>query len=186
MITSVVFAKIAKMMNASSRCPGLEPGPQIHSQRSRIVARDISVFVSGVALILAVLGGVASAQQGPQSGLPEMVVRAGDCRLVLEKATTPEASQIGLMNRPSMEADRGMVFAIPEGRKAVFWMKNTLIPLDIAFLSEDWTVLSIKQMQPLDLTNVPGPDDTRIAVEVNEGRFAECGVAVGDQITAVE
>ncbi|MEM9060286.1 MAG: DUF192 domain-containing protein [Pseudomonadota bacterium] len=151
-----------------------------------ITGLNFSRRMVGAAVVLVAMSGAACAQQGPQSGLPEMTVTAGDCRLVLEKATTPEASQIGLMNRPSMAADRGMVFAIPKGRKAVFWMKNTLIPLDIAFLSEEWRVLAIKQMQPLDLTNVPGPDGTRIAVEVNEGRFAECGVAVGDQITAAE
>lgn len=127
---------------------------------------------------------LACAQNNPNSGLETMKVNAGSCVLMLEKATTPKASATGLMHRESMPADRGMVFPIAEGRRAVFWMKNTLIPLDIAFLDENWKVLAIAQMEPLDLTNVPGPDGTRIAVEVNQGRFEECGLKPGDQMTA--
>ena len=138
------------------------------------------------AVLLAISATTACAQDKPNDGLETMAVDAGECRFVLERATTPRASAIGLMHRESMPADRGMVFPIRKGTRAVFWMKNTLIPLDIAFLSEDWRVLAIKQMYPLDLTNVPGPDGTRIAVEVNQGRFAECGVKNGDQITAAE
>ena len=129
---------------------------------------------------------VACAQDNPNTGLETMKVNAGSCVLTLEKANTPKASQTGLMHRESMPADRGMVFPIAEGRRAVFWMKNTLIPLDIAFLDKDWQVLAIEQMEPLDLTNVPGPDGTRIAVEVNQGRFEECGVTPGDQMTAAD
>ncbi|MEL7154725.1 MAG: DUF192 domain-containing protein, partial [Pseudomonadota bacterium] len=138
-------------------------------------------IVAGIAFATA-----ACAQDGPNVGLDTMQVQAGTCTLTLEVVKTPKQSAIGLMHRESMPADRGMVFPIPKGQRANFWMKNTLIPLDIAFLSEDWVVLKIAQMQPLELTGVPGPDGTRIAVEVNENRYAECGVAVGDQITAAE
>ena len=129
---------------------------------------------------------VACAQDNPNTGLETMKVNAGSCVLTLEMANTPKASQTGLMHRESMPADRGMVFPIAEGRRAAFWMKNTLIPLDIAFLDGNWTVLAIEQMQPLDLTTVLGPDGTRIAVEVNQGRFGECGVTPGDQMTAAD
>ena len=129
---------------------------------------------------------VACAQDGPNVGLDTMQVSAGTCTLTLEIVKTPKQSAIGLMHRESMPADHGMVFPIPKGQRANFWMKNTLIPLDIAYLSEDWVVLKIAQMQPLDLTGVPGPDGTRIAVELNQNRYAECGVVVGDQITSAE
>lgn len=137
-----------------------------------------AVFVS------ALFATTAFAQDGPNTDLETMRVNAGSCVLTLELATTPQASATGLMHRESMPADRGMVFAIAEGRRAIFWMKNTLIPLDIAFLDRNWTVLAIEQMEPLDLTNVFGPDGTRIAVEVNQGRFEECEVSPGDQMTA--
>lgn len=142
--------------------------------------------IARATFVFALLTATASAQDNPNIGLETMQVHAGSCVLTLEKATTPQASATGLMHRQSMPANRGMVFGIREGTRAVFWMKNTLIPLDIAFLSKDWTVLAIEQMQPLDLTNVPGPDGTRIAVEVNLGRFEECGVEPGDQITSAE
>ena len=147
------------------------------------MAKQISIAVLTGAIALTT---VACAQDGPNVGLDTMRVEAGTCTLTLEKATTPKASAIGLMHRESMAPDRGMVFPIPKGQRANFWMKNTLIPLDIAFLSKDWVVLKIAQMQPLDLTNVPGPDGTRVAVELNIGTFAECGVKVGDQITAAK
>ncbi|MEM7211342.1 MAG: DUF192 domain-containing protein [Pseudomonadota bacterium] len=147
---------------------------------------QIGAILRCAAFAVSVLTATACAQDTPNEGLETMAVNAGTCRFVLEKATTPQASATGLMHRESMPADRGMVFPIRKGARAVFWMKNTLIPLDIAFLSEDWEVLAIKQMYPLDLTNVPGPDSTRIAVEVNQGRFEECGVSTGDQITAAE
>lgn len=147
-----------------------------------MTARTASVAI----LAIAVLGTTACAQDSPNTGLDTMQVNAGTCLLTLEVVKTPTQSATGLMHRESMPADHGMVFPIPKGQRANFWMKNTLIPLDIAFLSEDWRVLKIAQMQPLDLTGVPGPDGTRIAVEVNVNRFAECRVAVGDQITAAQ
>lgn len=147
-----------------------------------MTARIASVATAAVVM----LGTAACAQDGPNTGLETMRVKAGICVLTLEKATTPVASATGLMHRESMPADRGMVFPIPKGQRANFWMKNTLIPLDIAFLSAEWRVLAIKQMQPLDLTNVPGPKGTRVAVEVNLGQFEECGVKKGDQITTAE
>ena len=128
----------------------------------------------------------AFAQEDPNTDLETMRVNAGSCVLTLERATTPQASATGLMHRESMPADRGMVFPIAEGRRAIFWMKNTLIPLDIAFLDRNWKVLAIEQMEPLDLTNVFGPEGTRIAVEVNKGRFAECELTPGDQMTAAD
>lgn len=143
---------------------------------------------TGLAVVLgaSLLATTACAQDTPLTGLDTMQVNAGECVLTLEIIKTARQSATGLMHRPSMPADRGMVFPIPKGQRANFWMKNTLIPLDIAFLSDEWRVLAIEQMQPLDLTNVPGPDGTRVAVEVNQGTFAECGVEDGDQITAVE
>ena len=128
----------------------------------------------------------ACAQETANTGLDTMQVNAGTCTFTLEIVKTAKQSAVGLMHRESMPADHGMVFPIPKGQRANFWMKNTLIPLDIAYLSEDWVVLKIAQMQPLDLTGVPGPDGTRIAVELNQNRYAECGVAVGDQITSAE
>ena len=170
-------------IRAATGCPGRSPGTSRQAwSGSRGFARDSVVRALAGALALAAT--VASAQDNPNTGLETMKVNAGSCVLTLEKATTPMASTTGLMHRESMPADRGMVFPIAEGRRAVFWMKNTLIPLDIAFLDENWKVLAIAQMEPLDLTNVPGPEGTRIAVEVNQGRFEECGLEPGDQMTA--
>ena len=98
----------------------------------------------------------------------------------VEIADTPRKQQLGLMHRKSMPADHGMLFVFPDERERNFWMKNTLIPLDIVYADAKGKVVSVKPMQPMDETAVPSDGDAKYAVEINQGAARRAGVKAGD------
>lgn len=109
-----------------------------------------------------------------------------------EKAETPEQRQQGLMFRRSLAPDKGMVFLFFEETTGAFWMKNVTIPLSIAFFDAEGIIVAIRDMEPCREEPCPlyepVDDDERPvsylgALEVNQGKFEEWGVEVGDRIT---
>lgn len=122
---------------------------------------------------------------------PEIEAHAAihDCGFLLEVADTPEERAIGLMGRESMERDQGMLFVFEEEQVLGFWMKNTLIPLDIIFIDSDQFVVDVQNMrpeheiapEPLPIYQSEGP--ALYAIEVNDGVAAECGIVPGDFVT---
>ena len=99
-----------------------------------------------------------------------------------------EAQRVqGLMFRESLDENAGMLFVFEEDeRTGGFWMKNTLIPLSIAFIDKDSRIVSILDMEPCEADPCPLYDPGipyAAALEVNQGAFAEWGVAKGDRIT---
>jgi hypothetical protein len=118
--------------------------------------------------------------------LPRAVVGlqpAGRSRLEVrvEVAADQAARARGLMFRTTLPADAGMLFVFPDDTEGPFWMKDTAVPLSIAFIAADGRIVSIKDMQPrsTDLTH-PGAR-YRYALEVNQGFFDRVGVRVGDR-----
>ena len=110
----------------------------------------------------------------------------GPVRVDVEIADSDEERQVGLMNRESLPADAGMLFVFEEDVEFGFWMKNTLIPLSIAFADADGEIVRILDMEPCeaDPCTVYEPGATyRTALEVNQGAFADWGVAEGDRLT---
>ena len=109
----------------------------------------------------------------------------GSCVFYLEVADTPEERRRGLMGRESLGEDRGMLFVFQSERTLSFWMRNTLIPLDILFVDEDLVVVDVQTMRPEhEAAGGPLPTHTsaapaRYAIEVNEGMAAECGIGPG-------
>lgn len=99
--------------------------------------------------------------------------------LKTEVVDTPEAISRGLMGRKSLPADNGMLFDFGQEVNTAFYMKNTSIPLSIAFIGSDGKILAIEDMKPFDLSNVSPPGEYRYAVEVNQGWFASHGIEVG-------
>ena len=106
----------------------------------------------------------------------------GDHVFQVEIADTPDERQRGLMFRDEMAADAGMLFVFPDSRPRSFWMKDTRIPLSIAYVAADGRILEIHDMEPLSTTPVPSRYPARYALEVNQGRFDEVGVTVDDRI----
>ena len=101
----------------------------------------------------------------------------------LEIADDDREQEWGLMARASMPADRGMIFVFPNESPRSFWMKNTLIPLDILYVDATGRVVSVKQMKPKELTPVPSDGPAMYAIELNQGAAARAGVKAGDVLT---
>jgi uncharacterized protein len=108
----------------------------------------------------------------------------GPARVRVEIVDTPEARERGLMGRASLEADSGMLFVWGEEVASAFWMKDTLIPLSVAFLDADGRVLRILDMEPCRGDPCPVYDPQlryRMALEVDRGAFDRLGIRVGDR-----
>ncbi|HEX2108785.1 MAG TPA: DUF192 domain-containing protein [Rubrobacteraceae bacterium] len=100
----------------------------------------------------------------------------------VEIADTAAERQTGLSGRPTLAEDAGMLFVFDQEQPLSFWMKDTLIPLSIAYISTEGRIVDIQDMQPLDETPHPSAEPAQYALEVNQGFFAERGVAVGDMV----
>ena len=103
----------------------------------------------------------------------------------VEIAETREERQVGLMNRESLPEDAGMIFLFEADTDVGFWMKNTLIPLSIAFADDDGEIVAILDMEPCESEPCEIYDPGvpyRSALEVNQGAFESWGVAVGDRL----
>lgn len=140
--------------------------------RSGLLASAAAVFLSAPALA--------------QPALPIVELGVGMARIEAEVAHTAEARITGLMNRVAMPLHRGMVFVFPEERPHCMWMKNTLIPLSVAFLDAEGRVLNIEDMQPRTSSNHCAAAPARFALEMNLGWFAERGVKPGDRLRGIE
>jgi uncharacterized membrane protein (UPF0127 family) len=113
---------------------------------------------------------------------------AASARVRVEIADTPELREKGLMGRTSLADDAGMLFQWPDDTANGFWMKDTLIPLSIAFVAADGRVLALLDMEPCRADPCPVYDphvSYRMAVEANRGAFARWGVRVGDRARLV-
>lgn len=139
------------------------------------------------AVLLAAVAGTAVAAAGLDRGTATLSPRAGSAVAVrVEIARTRTERQRGLMYRRSLPARAGMVFAYPNDVRGGFWMKNTLIPLDIAFYDARGKILRILTMQPCraDPCRIYEPNVSyRSALEVNAGSFRRWKVKAGDRIT---
>lgn len=100
----------------------------------------------------------------------------------VEIADTPEERQTGLMGRTALAEDAGMLFVFDEEQPLSFWMRDTLIPLSIAYINAEGRIVDIQDMQPLDETPHPSAEPALYALEVNQGFFLERGVMVGDTV----
>ena len=104
-------------------------------------------------------------------------------RFVVEVAGTPQEQAMGLMNRQSLAPDRGMIFPYDPPQDASFWMKNTLIPLDMIFIRADGTIARIEENTvPLSLDPVPSGEPVAGVLEIAGGQSTELGIAPGDKV----
>lgn len=129
---------------------------------------------------------VTAAERSPQ-GLEQvpLTIHSGDKvhRFTVEVARTPEEQAQGLMHRQSLAPDRGMIFPYDPPRPLAFWMKNTLIPLDMVFIGPNRRIVRIAENTvPLSLDPVPSVDPASAVLEIAGGRSAELGLKVGDQV----
>ena len=130
------------------------------------------------ALCVALAASAAFAQE-PQLNLPRVKLSAGMHQIDAQVARTPEQRATGLMHRKEMPTHEGMLFVFDEPQQQCFWMKNTLLPLAVAFLSDDGTILNIEEMAPQTLQSHCSAGPVRYVLEMNKGWFARRGIKPG-------
>lgn len=128
-----------------------------------------------------------SAAVHPVSGLPVIpltVTHAGKVHSFrVEVAASTQEQARGLMFRTEMGAEEGMIFPMNPPRTASFWMKNTVIPLDIIYIGVDGRILNIADAQPYDETPLPSAGVVKGVLELNAGRSKELGIGPGDVVS---
>ncbi len=142
-----------------------------------------SGFRHFAAWVLCALGlaahALAHAQQVPQPRLPTTQLQAGMHNIVAELAQTPQQQQTGMMMRTEMAAHEGMLFVFEEAGPRCFWMKNTLLPLSIAFIEDDGTIVNIAEMKPRSEATHCSEKPVRFALEMNQGWFSKRAIKAG-------
>jgi|SRR5579872_6318986 len=109
----------------------------------------------------------------------------GPHKFTIELALTDAQMEQGLMFRPSMPADHGMLFDFKAPTKVMMWMKNTIIPLDMLFLDERGRVIDIhEQAVPYSTDVIAAKTPARYVIELNGGTVARLGIKPGDQVTS--
>jgi uncharacterized membrane protein (UPF0127 family) len=121
-----------------------------------------------------------------QQVLPVVELGAGLYRIEAEVAHTFQSRQTGLMQRSGMPAQRGMVFVFPQDAVHCMWMKNTQLPLSVAFLDAQGRILNIEDMQPHTEDNHCAAAPARYALEMNLGWFRERGLKKGDPVRGID
>jgi uncharacterized membrane protein (UPF0127 family) len=140
------------------------------------------IFLKPIALIVGMLLSI-SAVLSCSSGLEERIkVVIGGESFRIEVARTDEQKRQGLMDRRSLGDREGMIFVYETDQHLAFWMKNTTIPLTLAFLSKDGQILQVEQLKPLSLKSVMSERAVRYGLELSAGVLDELGVGVGDHV----
>ena len=119
------------------------------------------------------------AQSAPQARLPTVDLRAGMHTIKAELAVTPEQQMTGMMFRREMNGNEGMLFVADEKSPRCFWMKNTLVPLTIAFIGDDGTIVNLADMTPQSESSHCAKSPVRYALEMRQGWFDKRGIKAG-------
>src|SRR5438067_1245112 len=126
------------------------------------------------------------AEQRAQTGLKQVPLtirsRNGVHRFTVAVARTPEQQERGLMFVRFLAPNRGMIFPYDPPQQVAFWMKNTLIPLDIIFIRADGRIARIANAKPLDETPLPSGEPAAAVLEIAGGRAAQLGIKAGDRV----
>ena len=138
-----------------------------------------SKFLGSIAFLLMALGW--SFPVSAQS-LPTMELTISGHRVTAEVAATGASRTTGLMRRFSLRPDHGMLFVFEEPQLLAFWMKDTYIPLSIAFIGGDGLILNIEDMAPQTEMTHHSRGLALYALEMKKGWFAQFGIGPGDQV----
>lgn len=111
--------------------------------------------------------------------MPRLELTAGFHRIEAEVAANQPDRMQGLMQRSSMGPNQGMLFVFTQAQRHCMWMKNTLLPLSVAFLDEEGRIINIRDMQPQTENNHCADAPARFALEMNQGWFATKGIKPG-------
>jgi len=119
----------------------------------------------------------------PQLNLPRVKLGAGLHQIDAQVASTPGQRMVGLMHRRDMPAHEGMLFVFDRPGIQCFWMKNTLLPLTVAFLADDGRIVNLADMAPLSEQSHCSKEAVRLVLEMNQGWFEKRRLGPGQRLT---
>lgn len=142
-----------------------------------------------IAITLAAFQAWVSATPVPESAqppLPTVQLSVNGKSITAEVADEPHEQQAGLMYRDNLPKNSGMLFILDPPRRAAFWMKNTLLPLSIAYIAASGRILEIHDLEPGNETSVPSAfPQIAYALEMNQGWFDQAGILPGERLTGL-
>jgi len=144
----------------------------------------LAVAVACLALGLACPGD-APPPELPGATLPVVWLEVGPHRISAEVAASASARTRGLMFRESLPPDHGMLFVFPDEAPRSFWMRNTPLPLSIAYADAGGRIVHIADLEPLDERSVPSRYPARYALEMRQGWFRDRAVRPGDRLGGI-
>jgi uncharacterized membrane protein (UPF0127 family) len=131
-------------------------------------------------IVLSILATTATAQT------PPIELSASFHRIEAEVVADQASRAQGLMHRKSMASNRGMLFVFPQAGRHCMWMRNTFLPLSVAFVDDQGKILNIEDMEPQTEINHCANAPARFALEMNRGYFVEKGIKPGQRIGGLE
>jgi uncharacterized membrane protein (UPF0127 family) len=161
-------------LNRSEAAAGSDPHPP-----ARSLARA-TLFVKRLAFALAL--GATTPGATAADALPTVALSINGHKISAEVAATPDRRATGLMHRFRLRPDHGMVFVSERAEPQAFWMKNTYIPLSIAFIAPNGRIINIADMAPEDENLHWSKGPALYALEMRKGWFAERGIQDGDAV----
>jgi len=138
-----------------------------------------------VALFVYVMSGTFGISELSAQPLPVRVLTAGMYRIQAEVASTDATRTRGLMFRKELAPNSGMLFVFEQPSMQCFWMRNTLLPLSIAFILDDGTITNIADMAPMTENSHCSTAPVRYTLEMEQGWFEKHGITAGKKITGI-
>ena len=145
------------------------------------IRKTFSARAAAAAVML--LAATSTWSQDQPQNLAAATLKVGMHSIRAQLALTSQQRQVGLMFRRDMPSHEGMLFVFDEASPQCFWMRNTLIPLSIAFLSDDGTVVNLDDMKPQSDESHCSAKPVRFVLEMNQGWFTKRGVKPGTRIS---
>ncbi|HEX8989227.1 MAG TPA: DUF192 domain-containing protein [Rhodocyclaceae bacterium] len=137
-------------------------------------------------ILFAALAALTAPVAASAQAMPMMELTVGMYRIEAEVAATQDDRMLGLMHRKAMPQQHGMLFVFDANARHCMWMRNTLLPLAVAFLDEQGRIINVEEMQPQTDDNHCAAKPARYALEMNAGWFKQRGFGPGTAIAGVE
>jgi len=185
---ATLFILLAYGCGGSTAAPqATQVVPEAATQAVSALANPTATWVPPTALVGTPIPG-AEATLTAAPVLPKGIVTITNSLgekvvMTVEVAATEPSRELGLMFRDSMPPDAGMIFDFQGETTGGFWMQNTILPLSIAFIGQDGTIVSIADMQPLDTSVVEAAGPYYYAIEANQGFYRAHNINAGDKVS---
>jgi len=151
----------------------------------RVAFRLQTLLAAATLALFMGMAGAASAQSRPQPTLPTVKLNAGIHVITAELAATNQTRMVGLMHREKLGPNQGMLFVFEDKAQQCFWMRNTLVPLTIAFIEDDGAIAQLADMAPQTEVSHCSRKPVRYALEMEQGWFAKRGLQPGVKLSGL-